>query len=276
MVIPLPSIVDPELTNALFSTVATFNPTAAAILFDSLSRLIALHRALAVASTSAFALTETAPPASTSAPLIIEASFTTSTTLIATAAAIPTLLELVELEPLEVWLALPVSVVEVALALDVSLCALGKVRPLPSLFVLGLSLTCPLASSSALRLEDEFPLALAFASTVLVTVDSAATVTPPNVAVISRALVASTVSSTILIPTDAPMPTLLPATSAPTVVATELVCVARTSTVPEASSSVPLVPIRAVVSLSAMDIATEGDMATLPPADPASAVVASV
>ncbi len=61
MVMPLPAIVDPKSTKARFSTVATFRPTAAAMLFDSLSRLIALPTALAVASTSALALTDTAP-----------------------------------------------------------------------------------------------------------------------------------------------------------------------------------------------------------------------
>ncbi len=106
---------------------------------------------------------------------------------------------------------------------------------------------------------------------MLVTVDSATTLTAPS-AVISRAMVALTVSSTILMPTEAPTPTLPPATSAPTVVIIVLLWVACTATEPEASSPGP-VPIRPVVSLSTIAIATEGAMATFELAAPASVIV---
>ncbi len=61
---------------------------------------------------------------------MMEAVLSTSTTFTATAAAMPTPLEL-----------LPDSESAVLLALSASVCALGRSRPLPPLFVRGLSLT---------------------------------------------------------------------------------------------------------------------------------------
>ena len=188
------------------------------------------------------------------------------TQLTATAAAIPTPLPPFDSPP---DLLLDVLFASLTLSFD-----FGSVPVCPDVF--GLSAACLFAfvsASSSLLLE---PLALAFASALLVSVDAAVIATEDPWTFRSTAAVVVQ-PRTMTMATSAPMAALLPAASAFAVVFDRSsVCVAVTVTAPLAVRLVPEMPRRAVTELSLSSTSATAGVMAVPPSVPASTVVSTV